>query len=269
VRIDSVTLRWQAVALAAVILLALVVWVTGLRRRFGAAVRGEDVAIVLLATIPGAVVGGRVVHGISFADVYARDPVTLLDPGRGSLSLVGAVLGGALAAGSVCRLLGYRVGPWADAAGVPLLLAIGLGKLAMVLGGAGSGGPFDSPVALSFAGPGPWASIDPTTPAHASQVYEGLWALVGTVPVWWLGRSTAWGCSGRGLVLLVAITWWLAGRAMIALTWRDDVLVGPLGAEGVATLMVLGAGVALFALVTSRQARPGTDPSTRGRQPPI
>ena len=63
----------------------------------------------------------------------------MLDLGRGSASLVGAVIGGALSAAYICRLLGGKVGIWADAASVPMLLVIGLGKLALLLGGGGQG----------------------------------------------------------------------------------------------------------------------------------
>jgi prolipoprotein diacylglyceryltransferase len=248
-----VTLRWQALALAVVIVLSLGVWVRRLRRRFGPSLRFEDVAFVLLGAIPGAVVGGRLFHGIAFADVYATEPMALLDLGQGSLSLVGAVLGGALTAGYVCRLLGHRVGPWADAAALPLLLAVGLGKLVMVLGGAGQGAPFDSPIALSFGGDGPWASLDAGTPAHASQVYEGVWALIGIALVGWLERSTDRGRAGQGILLVAAVGWWLAGRALSALTWRDDPILGPIGAEGLVTIVVLSMSVGLLALLLERE----------------
>jgi hypothetical protein len=133
-----------------------------------------------------------------------------------------------------------------------LLLAVGLGKLVMVLGGAGQGVPFDSPIALSFGGDGPWASLEAGMPAHASQVYEGIWALIGIVPVWWLERSTDWGRSGRGIPLITAVGWWLAGRALSALTWRDDPVLGPIGAEGLVTIVVLAVSVGLLALLVER-----------------
>ncbi len=48
-------------------------------------------------------------------------------------------------------------------------------------------------------------------------------------------------------MLLAALAWWLVGRAVVALTWRDERLLGPFGSEAIATLVALG--VVLVALV--------------------
>ncbi len=112
---------------------------------------------MLLAAIPGAVVGGRLFHVLDYADSYLAAPLTTLDLGHGSSSLVGAVIGGALSAAYICRLLGGSIGLWADAAAVPMLLAIGLGKLAIMLGGAGQGLASDGPMAVVVHRPRPVA----------------------------------------------------------------------------------------------------------------
>ena len=124
-------MRWDALALVGVLLVAIGVWVLRLHESLGPALRFDDVCFVLLGAIPGAVVGGRLVHVLDYADSYLPRPLTMLDLGHGSASLVGAVVGGALSAAYICRLLGGRIGVWADAAAVPMLLAIGLGKLAV------------------------------------------------------------------------------------------------------------------------------------------
>ena len=123
----------------------------------GLRIRGDAVAALLIAA--GAVVGGRLVHAFDFASAYAAQPASLLDLGRGSLSLVGAVAGGMLTGAYVARLLGYRAGAWLDAAAVPLLFAIGAGKLAMALGGAGQGAPASVDWATVYAGTG-WVSAN-------------------------------------------------------------------------------------------------------------
>jgi phosphatidylglycerol:prolipoprotein diacylglycerol transferase len=216
------------------------------------------VCFVLLGAIPGAVVGGRLVHVLDYLGSYLLRPLTMLDLGHGSSSLVGAVVGGALSAAYICRLLGGRVGVWADAAAVPLLLAVGLGKLGLLLGGGGGGAATDGPLGLSFAGRGPWRSVDAATAAWPSQALEGAWALVG-IPVVLLVESTlrARGRDGRGIALLAALAWWLAGRFVVGLTWRDDRLLGPFGAETVATAVVM-VGV-LIGLVAAWRSPATTD----------
>ena len=254
VSVGALQLRWDAVALVAILLLALTTWVLRLRHALGAALRFDDVCFVLLGAIPGAVVGGRLVHVLDYADVYLLRPLTMLDLGRGSASLVGAVIGGALSAAYICRLLGGKVGVWADAASVPMLLVIGLGKLALVLGGGGQGVPNEGSLAIAYTGSGPWRSLDALTPAIPSQALEGAWTLLGIPVVLVVDRLLrARGRAGRGISLLVVIAWWLVGRTMVALTWRDDPVIGPVGAEGLATVVVL-VGIIVSIVIAWRAA---------------
>jgi prolipoprotein diacylglyceryltransferase len=262
VSVGGITMRWDALALVGVLIVAIGVWVLRLHESLGPALRLDDVCFVLLGAIPGAVVGGRLVHVLDYADSYLTRPGTMLDLAHGSASLVGAVVGGALSAAYICRLLGGRIGVWADAAALPLLLAIGLGKLAVMLGGGGQGAATDGPLGIAFEGRGPWRSIDAAVPAWPSQALEGAWALLG-IPIVLVTETLLQGRgrAGHGITLLVALAWWLAGRVLVALTWRDDHLVGPLGPEAVATVVALGA--VLAASVVAWRSSP---PAAAGHQ---
>jgi prolipoprotein diacylglyceryltransferase len=212
--------------------------------------------LIVLGIVPGAVVGGRLLHGLDFRDAYAVDPTRLLDPSVGSLSLLGAVLGGLLSGAYVCRLVGAPLRRWADAAAVPLLIALGLGKLAQFLGGSGQGLPFDGPWAVAFVGDGPWVSLNPALAAHPSQIYEGIWLLLGIPLVLRLSgprhvplrvdRLVAWADRSveEGRLFHNVLEWFLVGRLVVGFSWRDDALVGPLNTEQAVALALL-AGVEL------------------------
>lgn len=249
VDLGSLAIRWQAIALMAVILLALGCWWLSLRR-----VRPlpspDDLMFVLLGIVPGALVGGRLAHAIVFAEAYLTRPEAILDLAQGSLSLFGAVLGGSISGAYVCRLLGHSVRAWLDAAAVPFLLAIGLGKLAMLLAGGGQGLPFDGPWAISFSGPGPWLAADPGVPAHPSQVYEGIWALAGLVVLLGLLRRRTSGA--KGWLFVAAVGWWLAGRCLASLTWRDDPWLGGVPAE---QLFAMGGSAICLGLWIARRPK--------------
>lgn len=265
VRIGDLDVRWEAVALAVVVLLSLALWIVELRDRVRPTPTGEDIAFVLLAVIPGAVVGGRLLHVLDFQEVYLADPRAAFDFGRGSLSLVGAVVGGCLTGGYMCRLLRGRVGTWADAAALPLLVGIGGGKLALLLGGAGQGMASDGVLALAFDGPGPWRSVDPSVAAWPSQALEGAWTLFGVVPVMLLGEHLRGGRrDGRGVVFLAALAWWLTGRLAVALTWRDEPLVGGLGAEGLVTGITLVLALVILVMAWGRSGRGEPMPAGTG-----
>jgi phosphatidylglycerol:prolipoprotein diacylglycerol transferase len=224
----------------------------------GGPLRLDDMVLIIAGTVPGAVIGGRIVHVISFWDAYAASPLRVFDPSVGSLSLLGAVLGGLVSATYVAHLVGAPVRRWADAAAVPLLLVIGLGKLSQLLGGSGQGLPFDGPWALAFAGDHPWVSFNPRIPSHPAQVYEAMWALAGIpivlaltgprrIPVR-VSQAVAWAdrVAEEGRVFVGALAWFLIGRVLVGFTWRDETILGPLNAEQVLALIGLIPALALL-----------------------
>jgi prolipoprotein diacylglyceryltransferase len=280
-RVGILAVRWETLGLAAAVFFALLVAAFAARaesRRTGLTpLRLDDIFFLVLAAVAGAVVGGRAVQGLDYLDYYRAHPAALVDPSQGTLSLLGAVLGGTLAVAYMCRLLQVSAGRWLDAAAIPLLLAIGLGKAAYLLGGGGQGLPYAGPFALAFAGAGPWLSPQPAVPAYPSQLLEAVWTLSGIVLLLALGtghvqrrlplrlrQSGAWLAqrSTRGAEVaperlrfgyrfLVALAWWLVGRLLVAFTWRDPAILGALDAEQVGALVTL-AGVVLVGAWWSR-----------------
>ena len=236
--------------------------------------RRDDLLYMVIGALPGAVIGGRILHGLDFYDFYFNvdTPSALLDSARGSLSLLGAVIGGTLTAGYVGWLIAAPLRRWLDVAIVPLLVAIGLGKFANVLGGGGQGAISDAPWAVAFAGGGPWRSLGADLPAHPSQVYEGLWALAGILVVAVFAAPVVWrnmpdrlryrprtegeatlalrfnvrvedlpppGALIPGFLFGVGLGWWALGRVVVGFTWRDDRILAGLAVEQIAALVVI------------------------------
>ena len=187
VAIGPFAVRWETLALAAALFVSLLAFAAFARLSgrgtFFTRLRLDDLFFLAMAAVPGAIVGGRAVLALAHPDYYSAHPGALVDPSQGSLSLLGAVLGGTVTAAYMARLLEVPARRWLDAAAVPLLVAVGLGKLAYVLGGGGQGLPWDGAWSLAFVGPGPWLSPSPSVPAHPSQVYEGAWNLLGAALV--------------------------------------------------------------------------------------
>jgi len=269
VRVGPFDVRWEtlglAVALFVAVLLAAVFARGGGRARGLSPLRMDDLFFLAVAVVPGAVVGGRAAIALVYLDYYRAHPGALLDPTHGSLSLLGAVVGGTATAAYMCRLLEVPARRWLDAAAVPLLVAIGLGKLAYLLGGGGQGAPWAGRWAVAFAGPGPWLSPLPAVPAYPSQVLEAVWTLFGALVVIalsvpsvhrWLPRrfrqpdrmpgaadepagETVPGALRFGSLWVVALAWWLVGRVLVGFTWADPPVVAGLRAEQAGALVVL------------------------------
>jgi prolipoprotein diacylglyceryltransferase len=262
VRYGDNAVRLETIALAITILVALLAAATIARRT---PVEGpdstdandeterlhvDDLIVLVLAIIPGAVAGGRLGYALLHLDYYAAHASGIIDPGQGSLELSLAVVGGALTGTYAARLIDVRVGRWLDVAALPLLLGIGLGKAAMALGGRGQGSPSDAAWATSYVGDRAWASLAPAIPSQPSQLYEAIATLVLLLAL----GVVLWHrpFAQNGLVFLVALGGWAIMRTVVAATWRDAPLIGPFLAEQLICLVI----VAGCFVIGTRLARP-------------
>lgn len=260
----DLTIRWGAIALAGVIVAALLL--AGLLARADG-LRMDDVAFVAVGIVPGAVVGGRLGYLIVHAGYYGATPERLLDPSIGSLELGLAVVGGILTGSYVASLLGASVGRWQHLAALPVLLALGAGKLTMVLTGSGQGQPSDGDLATKYLGPGPWGSLVPGLPSLPSQAIEGIATLVvlaGLTLVLMAGTFR----KHDGRFFFAAIGLWAIARMVVSTTWRDPRVIGTMNAAGLMALTIaIGCGLALVFLAV-RQAGNPVDPSSSAERTP-
>lgn len=249
--------RWETVAVAASLFAALAIAGVAARE---ANLRADDLLFVVLGIVPGSVLGGRVGYVLLHPDFFLAEPGRILDPGTGSLELTLAVLGGALTGSLVAVLLDGRPGPWLHVAALPTLLALSLGKLATVLGGTGQGVPTSGEPATAYLGPGPWGSLGPEIPSIPSQALEAIAAAIvfGMVIVLGALRPTD---PRDGRLFVVGFGLWAIARAIVAETWRDPLVIGPLRAEQVIDVVVVAGAVALVAWLTMKDRRRASDPS--------
>jgi phosphatidylglycerol:prolipoprotein diacylglycerol transferase len=250
VRLDTVAL---AVLLLAVLLVAArIATRTPLGPDIGVFVHGErlrvdDLLFIVLAIVPGAVIGGRIGYVLLHLEFYLANPAAIVDPAQGSLQLGLGVVGGALTGGCAAWLLDQPVRRWLHVAALPMLLAIGAGKTAQAVAGAGQGAPSTLPWATSYVGPGPWGSLAPAIPSHPSQLYEAV--LVAAVAIGLMALLSAGAFARRdGRAFLVALAAWALGRTIVAGTWRDPAVLGPLRADQVLSLLLAAGCIAAMAL---------------------
>lgn len=223
--------------------------------------RADDLLYIAVASLPGAVAGGRLGYALLHLDYYRAYPSALLDASQGGLELSMAVVGGTLTASIVALLMGAPLGRWLHALTIPLLLLLGLIKVAMVLGGSGQGLPTDFSLATRYLGEGPWGSLAPEIPSWPAQAIEAIATLLAGSIAWWL---MAVGIFRRrnGAAFFLALGLWALARAIVASTWREPAVVGSLSA---AQLIAIGiaAGCALlvvgFAGMAAAQRGDGGD----------
>ena len=219
--------------------------------------RADDLLYIAVGSLPGAVVGGRLGYALLHLDYYGANPSALLDVGQGSLQLSLAIVGGTVTAALLAGLAGAPVGRWMHALILPLLLAIAGGKAVLVLGGDGQGMPFDGSWATAYLGAGPWGSLAPEVPSHPAQVYEALAATAVVLVMMTLLAAGAFPRRGGG-AFLAGIALWADARAVVATTWRDPLVAGPLRMDQVISIAIgLGALLLLGAMALKGSGRRG------------
>jgi prolipoprotein diacylglyceryltransferase len=218
--------------------------------------RADDLLYIAVAAFPGAVIGGRVGYALVHLDFYGSDWARLLEVGEGGFQLSLAVVGGLLTASVVASLLGAPLGRWMHAMAMPLLLVLAGGKAAMVLGGTGQGQLTDVSWATAYLGPGPWGSLAPQLPAHPAQAYEALATIVVLLVVaWFLALGAFAGRNGGAFLLGLGL--WAVARALVAITWRDPQVVGPLRVDQVISIVIACVALALMATIGGVSAARG------------
>jgi prolipoprotein diacylglyceryltransferase len=214
--------------------------------------RRDDLLYIAVAALPGAVIGGRFGYALDHLGYYVADPGAMFDMGHGGYQLSLAVVGGTITSATVATLLDAPIRRWMHALIMPLLFALAGGKLAMVLGGDGQGMPWDGPWATAYLGPGPWLSLAPEVPSHPSQAYEAL-ATIGVMAI--LAAVLAAGTfprRGAGAFLL-GLAMWAVARLLVAFTWRDRAVLGPLSADQLISIAIAAGALLLLATGVLRQ----------------
>jgi hypothetical protein len=160
------------------------------------------------------------------------------------------------------------IGRWLAVTAVPVMFGLGLGKLAMVLGGAGQGAYSDASWATSYVGSGPWESLNSSYTALPSQALEGALVLAAMLAVLilppllrfrirrWrsfirpgIAPRHPWSLLTGGRRYLTMLGLWSAMRLVAASTWRDAHVYNSLNAEqliliGLIAIAVIGPAAA-------------------------
>jgi phosphatidylglycerol:prolipoprotein diacylglycerol transferase len=274
---ETASIRWETVGLALVLFAGLL-----LAARIASAtpaeghgpggprLRIDDFVFIVVGAVPGAIVGGRLGYVLDHLDYYKAYPAAIVDPAQGGFTLTMAVPLGILTGAVIARLLGASVGRWMHAVAPVLLFVLAAAKVVAVLGATGQGAPSDFAWATAYGGPGPWGSLAPEVPSHPAQVYEAILVAL-TIPIMFLLSRTPAFARRTSAALFAALALWAAARFLVAFTWRDPAVAGPLRME---QILALGVGVAaVLGLVRDARAQvqvtaqtfdpePSADPGT-------
>lgn len=202
-------LRWYSLFFGLAIVAG--VWL-GLRE---VARRGLDVEraqSLAIWSVVGGMVGARLFHVIDRWDLYAADPLRVLNVWEGGLAVYGGLIGGVLAGAVYARRAGLPGWKLADAAAPGMIFGQAVGRLACIPNGDAYGAPASLPWAFIYTNP---LSMIPRdllgVPTHPYAVYELLFDLALLGLLWRLRRVF----KTDGLLFLTYVGLYAAGRFLL------------------------------------------------------
>lgn len=144
-------ISWYGLAVAAGILVG--VWLTT-REAARKGLPVEPVLDLILWIAVGGVVGARLLYVLDRWPFFAANPLQILALHTGGLSIMGAILGGGLAAGVLARRKGLSVRRFFDAAAPGIVLGQAIGRFGCLFTGDTVGKPTDGTWGIVYLNPG-------------------------------------------------------------------------------------------------------------------
>lgn len=135
----------------------------------------EPVLNVAPWAILAGMVGARTLHVVDNWEIYAHEPLKILQFNEGGIGLLGAIVGGSLGGWAAARAMGFSIAGIADLAAFGLLIGQAVGRIGDIING-------EHP---SLATSLPWGTmyLHPDSPGsrfpvHPAVGYELIWDLV-------------------------------------------------------------------------------------------
>jgi phosphatidylglycerol---prolipoprotein diacylglyceryl transferase len=217
-RLGPVQIRWYGLAYVAAFVAAGFV-MAHLNKRWKLGLSTDDQMSVLLGSIIGIVVGGRLGYVLFYDPAYfIAHPLRIPATWYGGMSFHGGLVGILIAGWILSRRLGVSFLTLTDIGAIGAPVGIFLGRIANFVNGELWGRPTDVPWAMVFPGAGP-------APRHPSQLYEAvLEGLVIFAVMWWLSRTR----RPEGTYLGLMLTMYAVFRIFLEQFREPDAQLGTL-----------------------------------------
>lgn len=246
--IGPFTARWYGLAYVVGFLCAIVV-IYFVGKRWKLRFDFDSLCIILLCAMVGIIVGGRLGYVLFYNwDVYAANPLAILDFSRGGMSFHGGFFGAFIAGIIASRIVKMPYLSLIDIAMIGVPIGLFFGRCANFINGELWGAPTDLSWGVVFGG------LAGEEPRHPSQLYEAffegivlfiiLFAMSRRLPPFPRGTFTGVFMIGYGICRF-CIEFIREPDAQLGYLWGDWLTMGqvlsiPLILVGVALLIYVG-----------------------------
>ena len=194
---------------------------------------------IVLVAVFGGLAGARLLHILDYLDFFTGAPFHIFYLWEGGYSLWGGVLGGLTAGLWKAGREGLDRVPVADAAVVPGLVGLAIGRLGGFFGGDPPAAESSLPWAVVYDNPGSFAFAEGAA-VHPIALYEMLLSIAVALVILRWGRRLP-----EGAAMPLTLAAWGAGRFVIAFVRLDPTMLGLQQTQWVGLIVV--AAVAVWA----------------------
>ncbi len=169
-----------------------------------------------LWSIPGGIIGARLVHVIDYWSYYLANPGSIFAFWEGGLAIWGGILGGTITAVIFAKIKGFSLAPYADLTAPGLILAQAIGRIGDIINGEHISTATGLPWGVVYTHPdSPGYGLPPVHPAVGYELLMDLFIF-----------GILWKLRGRlrpdGSLFLLYLTFYSVGRFFLSFLRLDS-----------------------------------------------
>ncbi|MCL2004123.1 MAG: prolipoprotein diacylglyceryl transferase [Oscillospiraceae bacterium] len=195
---DRYALYWYGLIIVAGVFLA-IFYCLRQAKQFG--LKQDELVDMLLFAIPAGIVGSRLYFVAFNWEEFRGEPLSILYTWQGGMTIHGAILGAAAAAGLFCWVRHINAGAMFDVGAMGLLIGQAVGRWGNFVNGEVYGKPTDLPWRMAVRG----------QEVHPLFLYESLWNILGLVLLRLLMKKRKY----NGQMFTLYIAWYGLGRGLM------------------------------------------------------
>jgi len=205
-------------------------------RRKGAGLTDDQVSSLVVWTVIGGVLGARLYYVVFNAGYYLSQPAEIPAIWHGGLAIHGGLGGGIIAAWLYLRSRAVSFWEMSDAVAPTLILGQAFGRFGNFMNGDAHGSPTHMPWGIVFPTTSIAGAEFPGIPLHPTMLYELVINLGIFCFLWFVLRKRD---HGDGFIFASYVGLYSAGRFIVEHFRADSLMLGPLRAAQVASLVLI------------------------------
>ena len=242
-------MRWYPLIMALGVIVGSFIFAGQLRRK---GIDTGHVLPMLVAVVPGAIVGARLFHVLDNFGHYSHHLLAIVKPPYVGLAIYGVLTGGLIALAIYCRVKKLPVLRVLDCLALAIPVGQIIGRCANIINGDTWGSPTHLPWGFVYTNPNALLPANLLgVPTHPTPVYEQLWLVVMVAILWYAAPRL----TTDGMAILLYLGLYSFGRFFISFYRVNNILFIGLREAQIVALVVLVLVGPTALLLHRREAR--------------